>query len=53
MQLGPLSKVMGMIPGMSEDMFPAGAAEDSNRWFKKMLCMMDSMTEQGGFEIFI
>jgi hypothetical protein len=51
MQLGPLSKVMGMFPGMSADMFPKGAEEDTSRWFKKMLCMMDSMTAEGQYAL--
>lgn len=47
MQLGPLTKVMGMIPGMSEEMFPKGTEENTQQWFRKMLCIMDSMTDQG------
>ncbi len=47
MQLGPLTKVMGMLPGMTEDMFPKEAEADTQTWFKKMLCAMDSMTAQG------
>jgi signal recognition particle subunit SRP54 len=47
MQLGPLSKVMSMIPGMSADMFPQGSEEDTQKHFRKMLCIMDSMTAEG------
>ena len=44
MQLGPLTKVMGMIPGMNADMFPEGTEQDTQKHMRKMICMMDSMT---------
>lgn len=46
MKLGPINKIMGMIPGMSEDMFPQGGEQDTQRSFKRMLAMMDSMTDE-------
>jgi signal recognition particle subunit SRP54 len=46
MKLGPLTKIMGMLPGMNEDMFPSGTEEESQKMFKKMLAMMDSMTDE-------
>ena len=51
MQLGPLSKVVGMLPGMSEDMFPKEAEQNTSVWFRKMLCIMDSMTAEGTLPI--
>jgi signal recognition particle GTPase len=47
MQLGPLTKIMSMLPGMSDDMFPKDAEADTQKWFRKMLCAMDSMTAEG------
>lgn len=47
MQLGPLSQIIGMFPGMSADFLPKEAEENSSVWFRKMLCMMDSMTKKG------
>jgi signal recognition particle subunit SRP54 len=41
MKIGPLNKVMGMIPGM-EHLIPNGDDESTNR-LKKFLYMMDSM----------
>jgi signal recognition particle subunit SRP54 len=45
MKLGPLSKVMGMIPGMPQGMLQAGAGDDHNKRLKKFMYMMDSMTD--------
>lgn len=56
MQLGPLSKIVSMMPGMSSDMFPPGAEENTQKYFKQMLCIMDSMTEEeleGDGKIFV
>ena len=56
MQLGPLTKIMGMFPGMSADMFPQGAEEDSQKTFKRMMRIMDSMTRKeldGDGKVFI
>eukprot|EP01071_Lankesteria_metandrocarpae_P013345 Lankesteria_metandrocarpae@DN7080_c0_g1_i1.p1 len=44
MKIGPLGKVMSMIPGMSADMIPKGQEEGGTAQVKKFLCMMDSMT---------
>jgi signal recognition particle subunit SRP54 len=42
MKIGPLNKVMGMIPGMPEYLIPNGDDESTNR-LKKFMYMMDSM----------
>ena len=44
MKLGPLNKVMGMIPGIPEGLLQGDGQESSNR-LKKFMCMMDSMTD--------
>ena len=44
LKLGPLSKVMGMMPGFSDDMFKGSEAEASGR-IKKFMVMMDSMCD--------
>ncbi|KAI8823044.1 uncharacterized protein EV422DRAFT_555475 [Fimicolochytrium jonesii] len=43
--MGPLSKVMSMMPGVPEEMLKLGDKEGSVR-LKRFTCMMDSMTEQ-------
>eukprot|EP01041_Mallomonas_annulata_P005986 gene5986-12068_t len=47
MKLGPLSKVMGMIPGMPSWMTqqPSGGGDDGNDRIKTFMCIMDSMTD--------
>ncbi|KAK7207045.1 SRP54-type protein [Myxozyma melibiosi] len=45
MKMGPLSKMAGMIPGMSQMMGQIGEEESDNR-FKRMMYIMDSMTEK-------
>ncbi|KAJ3124503.1 Signal recognition particle, partial [Nowakowskiella sp. JEL0407] len=42
--MGPLSKVMGMIPGLAQDMFQMNDSQGADR-LKKMMCIMDSMTD--------
>ena len=47
MNMGPLNKVMGMIPGMPDYLIPKGGAgqdDQSTLRLKKFLYMMDSMT---------
>ena len=43
-KLGPLDRVMSMIPGMA-DMMPQGAEKDSNKQIKKMMILLNSMTD--------
>lgn len=44
MQMGPISKVMSMMPGMTSDMFQGSDAEMGDR-LRRCMIMMDSMTE--------
>ena len=44
MKMGPLDKVINMIPGMS-DMMPEGGEKEASKKIKKYLCIMDSMTD--------
>lgn len=37
---------MGSIPGMPAEML-AGTEEESSKRFKRMMCIMDSMTDTG------
>lgn len=48
MNMGPLGKVMGMIPGMPDYLMPKGSSGDdeSTNRLKKFLYMMDSMTDK-------
>jgi len=43
--LGPLGKVMGMLPGMPQEMVAMTEADGGNR-LKRFMCIMDSMTNQ-------
>jgi len=45
MKMGPLGKVMSMIPGMSQ-MMTKGAEHESQARFKKFMTIMDSMTDE-------
>ena len=44
MKMGPLDKVINMIPGMSNIM-PEGSEKEASKKIKKYLCIMDSMTD--------
>lgn len=46
MKIGPLNKVMGMLPGVPNYLIPKeGGGDESTRRLKKFMCMMDSMTD--------
>mmetsp|Transcript_91195 Transcript_91195/g.260453 ORF Transcript_91195/g.260453 Transcript_91195/m.260453 type:complete len:509 (-) Transcript_91195:214-1740(-) len=54
MKLGPLSKVMGMIPGLPPGMAGMAGDQDSSNRLKKFMYMMDSMTDaelDGGIDL--
>ena len=44
--MGPLSNVVGMIPGFNANMIPKGQEKESTDRIKKFLYMMDSMTDR-------
>jgi signal recognition particle subunit SRP54 len=46
LKMGPLDKVVNMIPGMSNLMIPQGKEKEASSKIKKYLCMMDSMTDE-------
>lgn len=43
MKLGPMDKVMGMIPGMPDYLIPQSSDDESSNRLRKFLYMMDSM----------
>lgn len=45
MKIGPMNKVMGMIPGVPEYLIPKGDDDASNNRLKKFMYMMDSMND--------
>lgn len=45
LKMGPLSKVMGMMPGMPQELLAGSDAEGGNR-IKRFMCIMDSMSAQ-------
>lgn len=45
LNMGPISQVVGMIPGFNANMIPKGQEKESTDRIKKFLSMMDSMTK--------
>jgi signal recognition particle subunit SRP54 len=45
LKMGPLDKVVGMIPGLSSEMMPKGQEKEATKKINKFLYMMDSMTD--------
>lgn len=45
MKIGPMNKMMGMVPGMPDYLVPQNGDDESNRRLKKFMYMMDSMTD--------
>ncbi|KAL3789559.1 hypothetical protein ACHAW5_007910 [Stephanodiscus triporus] len=45
MKLGPIDKVMGMIPGMPDYLIPQNGDDDSTMRLRKFMYMMDSMSD--------
>jgi signal recognition particle subunit SRP54 len=46
LNMGPLSQVMSMIPGFSQEFMPKGREKESQAKIKKFMTMMDSMTDE-------
>eukprot|EP00299_Pterocystis_sp_00344_P016920 c8494_g1_i1.p1 GENE.c8494_g1_i1~~c8494_g1_i1.p1 ORF type:complete len:500 (-),score=147.16 c8494_g1_i1:94-1557(-) len=46
LKMGPLSKVMSMIPGFGQDLIPQGKEKEGQARIKKFMCIMDSMTDE-------
>ncbi|KAJ1921575.1 Signal recognition particle [Mycoemilia scoparia] len=45
-KMGPLNKLMGMMPGMPPELANSFSAEDSSRKIRQSMSIFDSMTEQ-------
>ena len=45
-KMGPMSAVMSMIPGFGNDVMPKDQEKQSQAKIKRMMCMMDSMTDE-------
>ena len=45
MRMGPMSAVMGMLPGFGAEMMPPGQEAQTQARMKRFLALMDSMTE--------
>jgi len=46
LKMGPLGKVISMIPGFGQDFLPKGKEQESVARVKKFMVMMDSMTDE-------
>lgn len=46
LNMGPLTQVVGMIPGFNANMIPKGQEKESTDRIKKFVFMMDSMTKE-------
>lgn len=44
MNMGPLNKLVGMLPGMPEYLIPKGGDQEATHRLRKFMVMMDSMT---------
>jgi signal recognition particle subunit SRP54 len=45
MKMGPFSQIMSMIPGFSQDFMTKGSEQESMARIKKLMTMMDSMSD--------
>jgi len=45
MKMGPFSQIMGMIPGFSQDFMTKGGEQESMARIKRLMTMMDSMSD--------
>ena len=46
-KMGPMSQIMGMLPGFGTDFLTKGGEQESMARLKRLMTMMDSMTDQG------
>jgi len=46
MKMGPMSQIMGMIPGFSQDFMSKGSEQESMSRLKKLMTIMDSMNDR-------
>jgi len=44
-KMGPMSSVMSMIPGFGNDVMPKGQEKEGEAKIKRLMCLMDSMTD--------
>ena len=44
-KLGPLDRVMSMIPGLPQGMLPQGMEKEGGERMKRMMMLMNSMTD--------
>ena len=45
-KMGPLDRVMGMMPGMPDHLIPKGGDDERSKQLRKFLVMMDSMSDK-------
>src|SRR5882757_4367177 len=45
MKMGPLSQILGMIPGFGADMMKGASEAESEFRLKRLMCIMDSMSD--------
>jgi signal recognition particle subunit SRP54 len=46
LKMGPLDKVVSMIPGLSSEIIPKGQEKEASKKINKFLCIMDSMNDR-------
>ncbi|KAL7143228.1 hypothetical protein ABFS83_08G177500 [Erythranthe nasuta] len=46
LKMGPMSQVLSMLPGFSQELMPEGREKESQAKIKRYMTMMDSMTNQ-------
>jgi signal recognition particle subunit SRP54 len=47
MKMGPFGQIMGMIPGFGTEFISKSGEQESQARLKKMMCVMDSMNDNG------
>ena len=45
MKLGPLDRVLSMLPGIPQGMIPQGSEKQGSEQMKRMMILMNSMTD--------
>ncbi|MCL4127032.1 UNVERIFIED_CONTAM: hypothetical protein GTU68_061856 [Idotea baltica] len=45
-KMGPMSQIMGMLPGFSSDFLSKGGEQESMARLKRLMTLMDSMTDE-------
>lgn len=51
MKMGPFGQIMSMIPGFGTEFMSKSGEQESQARLKKMMCIMDSMNDNGKLKL--